>query len=87
MYFLTDYWNIDGNGTYTGMGCGAGGPGCNLKVDGSACNQSECDNAPCPGAVLGLTKCPTHITVDYSCKFKAQATPNATNTYRGQQYS
>src|SRR5208282_2031873 len=60
--FQTNYWLLDGNGSYTGFGCGTGGPGCGIKIDGSSCTQSECDDISLAG---GLATSPTNITVQY----------------------
>jgi hypothetical protein len=64
--FLSDYWILDGNGTYSGAGCGTGGSGCSIKIDGTSCSASECDDLGiCVAAYLGLPSCPTNITVKY----------------------
>jgi len=62
----SSYWNVTGAGTYTGMGCGPGGAGCGLKIDGSACTSAYCYNLGlCLAAYHGWTSCPHDISVSY----------------------
>jgi hypothetical protein len=64
--YSSDYWVVTGAGTYAGMGCGAGGPGCGLKIDGSACTNSECHNLGlCEAASYAWPSCPHDISVSY----------------------
>jgi hypothetical protein len=64
--YTSDYWIINGNGSYAGMGCGLGGAGCNFKIDGSACTNSQCHNLGlCEGAAYGWPSCPHDISVSY----------------------
>jgi hypothetical protein len=64
--YTSDYWIVNGNGSYAGMGCGPGGAGCNFKIDGSACTNSQCHNLGlCEGAGYGWPSCPHDISVSY----------------------
>jgi hypothetical protein len=68
--FTTGYWTVNGAGTYTGMGCGsadptghgAGGAGCNLKIQGVV---NGTDFAYCAATANNLSACTTHITASY----------------------
>jgi len=68
--FTTGYWNVTGNGTYTGIGCGstdptgygAGGAGCNLEIKGA---QGANDFSYCAAMQNNLSACTTNISASY----------------------
>jgi hypothetical protein len=86
--FTTGYWNVNGAGTYTGMGCGnsdpsgqgGGGAGCNFQINGTI---GGTDFAYCAATANNLSACPTNITAAYIAIIGATPNGSTNNTEEG----